>query len=107
MAIIDNQWKLLSLPSGNDTVYELYDLSKDSAEKINVINDFPLIYQRLQKYLTTSKLSISKSKEGKDYLKKMVDNQPPRIFWTDVPVYKKYFKQWEIRPEYRSRLNKK
>ena len=107
MAMIDNQWKLLSLPSGNDTVYELYDLSKDSAEKINVINDFPLIYQRLQKYLTTSKLSISKSKEGKDYLKKMVDKQPPRIFWTDVPAYKKYFKQWEIRPEYRSRLNKK
>ena len=44
---------------------------------------------------------------GKDYAGGRVDPQPPRIFWTEITEYKKYFSEWKKRPEYNSRLKNK
>jgi hypothetical protein len=53
-----------------------------------------------------ARTSIDQSVQGKDYPEGKVLPQPPRIFWTEVPEYQKYFKAWKSRPEYESRLRK-
>ena len=107
MAVIDNNWKLLSLPGKNNPNFELYNLSKDISETTNLkrIND--KIFKELNKLIELNRASIQESVEGKDYKEGFVKNQPPRIFWTEVEEYKKYFNHWKFRPEYESRLKNK
>ena len=107
MAVIDNNWKLLSLPGKNNPNFELYNLSKDISETTNLkrIND--KIFKELNKLIEVNRASIQESVEGKDYKEGFVKNQPPRIFWTEVEEYKKYFNHWKFRPEYESRLKNK
>jgi hypothetical protein len=62
--------------------------------------------RRLRKILQRERSSIDKSVSGNDYKQGNVTIQPPRIFWTELPEYQKYFPEWKKRPEYKSRLNK-
>ena len=105
MAIIDNNWKLLSLPNKNSNNLELYDLSKNSSENINLKNENNKIYLNLNKLLEVNRKSIQQSIQGKDYKEGFVNKQPPRIFWNEIKEYEKYFSDWKNRPEYK-RLNK-
>lgn len=107
MAIIDNEWKLISLPTKNGNNYELYNLKKDNAEKQNLIDENTQIFDYLNKYLTDARYSIEKSVNGHDYPKNKVNQQPPRTFWTEINSYKKHFRKWKSRPEYKSRLKSK
>ena len=50
--------------------------------------------------------SIQNSVLGKDYIEGKVFEQPPRIFWTEVKSYEKYFSEWQTRPEYKRLKNK-
>jgi len=107
MAIIDNEWKLISLPTKNGNNYELYNLKKDNAEKQNLIDENTQIFDYLNKYLTDARHSIKKSVNGHNYPENKVNHQPPRTFWTEINSYNKYFKKWKSRPEYKSRLKSK
>ena len=107
MAVIDNNWKLFSLPSKNNPNFELYNLSKDISETTNLKRVNDKIFKELNKLIEVNRVSIQKSVEGKDYKEGFVKNQPPRIFWTEVEEYKKYFNHWKFRPEYESRLKNK
>jgi hypothetical protein len=107
MAIIDNNWKLISFPSKSGKNFELYNLRKDKVEKQNLISENILIFQYLNKYLSAAHLSIEKSVNGYDYPENKLNLQPPRRFWTEIKSYKKHFKQWRLRPEYKSRLQSK
>jgi arylsulfatase A-like enzyme len=107
MAVIDNNWKLISFPSKSGKNFELYNLQTDKVEKQNLISENILIFQHLNKYLSAAHLSIEKSVNGYDYPENKVNPQPPRTFWTEIKSYKKHFKQWKLRPEYKSRLQSK
>ena len=106
MAVIDNDWKLLSQPRGERRNIELFDLAKDLSESENLFRPGHEQVTRLRKILVAERASIDQSVEGKDYPEGKVLPQPPRIFWTEVPEYQKYFKEWKNRPEYQSRLKK-
>jgi hypothetical protein len=85
---------------------ELFNLSKDQNESENLFRpQHPQVIQ-LRKVLVEARNSINQSVLGKDYPEESVLPQPPRIFWTDIPEYQKYFKEWKTRPEYQSRLRK-
>ena len=99
MAVIDNNWKLLSLPGKNGPKLELYDLSKDMAETTNLKDKEGKTLKNLNKFLNSGMISIRNSVIGK------VRTQPPRIFWTEVESYEKYFNEWKNRPEYKRLKN--
>ena len=104
MAVIDNHWKLVSLPGKNGPKLELYDLSKDPSETTNLKEKEVPVFNNLLRLIKSSRTSIQESVKGKDYELKTVKEQPPRIFWTEVKSYEKYFNNWKNRPEYK-RLN--
>ena len=106
MAVIDNDWKMISQPKQQGRLIELFNLSKDQNESENLFRpQHPQVIQ-LRKVLVEARNSIEKSVQGKDYPEETVFPQPPRIFWTDIPEYQKYFPKWKSRPEYESRLKR-
>ena len=106
MAIIDNQWKMISLPEDTGRKIELYNLSTDPAESRNQFRPKHPQVIRLRDAIVKARISIEKSILGKDYPEENVHPQPPRIFWTELKEYQKFFPQWKNRPEYKSRLKK-
>ena len=106
MAIIDNNWKLLSLPGKNSPKLELYDLSKDMSETTNLKDKEGKIFRNLNKFMNSSMNSIQDSVLGKDYIEGKVADQPPRIFWTEVKNYERHFDEWKNRPEYKKLKNR-
>ena len=106
MAVIDNDWKILSQPRGDRQKIELFNLAKDPSESNDLFEPEHDQAISLRKTLDAARSSIEHSVQGKDYPEGKVLPQPPRIFWTEVPEYKKYFKTWKTRPEYQSRLKK-
>ena len=106
MAVIDNNWKIVSQPRGDKRKIELFNLAKDPSESDDLFKPDHDQVTRLRKTLVSARTSIDRSVQGKDYPEGKVLPQPPRIFWTEVPAYKKYFKAWKDRPEYQSRLRK-
>ena len=106
MAIIDNDWKIISQPHGDRRKIELFNLAEDPSESNDLFEPHHDQVTRLRKTLVDARTSIDQSVEGKDYPEGKVLPQPPRIFWTEVPAYEKYFKAWKSRPEYQGRLKK-
>ena len=106
IAVIDNDWKLLSMLKGKRRQLELYNLAKDVAESKNLFADQPETAQKLRQLILNARESIDASVEGRDYPGGKLNPQPPRIFWTEVEAYRPYFKAWKDRPEYQSRLKK-
>ena len=106
MAIIDNEWKMISQPKDQGRKIELFNLSSDPGESMDKFRPKHPQVIRMRKFLVDARKSIENSVNGKDYPNKVVLPQPPRIFWTDLPEYQKYFQQWKTRPEYESRLKK-
>jgi len=106
MAIVDNDYKMISLPNGSNTQYELYNLKLDSAEQNNLINKASVVAKRLRKKLQMIDASVTASVNGQDYPVKKVNPQPPRIFWWESEAYRPYFSEWIKRPEYGPRLKR-
>ena len=105
MAIIDNNWKIISQPKAKGRQIELFNLSTDPSESNNIFRPQHPQATRLRKVLVESRKSIEKSINGMDYPSGKVLPQPPRVFWTDLQDYQKFFPLWRNRPEYQSRLN--
>ena len=106
MAVIDNDWKMISQPKQQGRLIELFNLSKDQNESNNLFRPQHPKVTQLRKVLADARISIGKSVQGKDYPEEKVFPQPPRLFWTDIPEYQKYFPKWKSRPEYESRLKR-
>ena len=107
MVVIDNDYKLLSLPGKKGPRYELYNLAKDHAEETNLVDAEPKIAARLRRQLEATRTSIAGSVAGKDYPEGEVAPQPPRIFWNTVEAYKPYFPEWIKRSEYSNWLQRR
>ena len=69
VVVIDNDYKLLSLPGKKGPRYELYNLAKDHAEETNLVDAEPKIAARLRQQLEATRTSIAGSVAGKDYPK--------------------------------------
>ena len=106
VAVVDNNYKMISLPGNGETQYELYDLKEDSAEQNNLTSKLPKVAKRLRKKLQSIDASVTASVNGQDYPGNKVDAQPPRIFWWESEAYRPYFSEWIKRPEYASRLKR-
>ena len=107
--VIDNDWKILSLPSKRKgDVIEVYHLKEDKAEAQNLADSGVEQVAHLKKLLKKAVQSIEASNQGKDYPEGVVNEpQPPRMFWRDHESYQKYFSDWKDRPEYKGQLNKR
>ena len=106
VVIVDNDYKMLSIPSGGNLKYELYNLKKDPAEQNNIVKEKLKISKRLKKQLMSTDASITASVNGQDYPEKKVNEQPSRIFWWERESYRPYFPEWIKRPEYSARLKR-
>jgi len=108
VAIIDNDYKLISMQNKRGAKLELYNLAKDTAETTNLFEKEPKISQRMQMQLEAANASIESSVLGKDYPEGKVNQpQPPRIFWHTVDAYKPFFPEWSKRPEYGAWLKRR
>ena len=107
VAIIDNDYKLISMQNKRGAKLELYNLAKDTAETTNLFEKEPKISQRMQMQLEAANASIESSVSGKDYPEGKVGPQPPRIFWNTVDAYKPFFPEWSKRPEYGAWLKRR
>lgn len=107
LALVDNRYKLLTSDIKGG-VFELYDLTRDPGEKIDLFSTQPEIARRMIKQLLDWNESVDASFAGKDYPEGVVNaNEPSPRFWTEVKEYEPYFEDWKNRWEYRSRLTNK
>jgi len=107
LAVIANEYKLLSSPGKNGTRYELYNLEKDAAETTNLYDKDPATATRLARDLENTRRSIAASVVGKDYPEGEVGPQPPRVFWHTVDAYKPFLPKLIKRPEYSDWLKRR
>ena len=106
IAVVDNDYKMISFPNSGKTRYELYNLANDMSEQDNLVKKEPRISNRLRKRLKAIDASVTASVNGQDYPEKKVALQPPRIFWWERESYRPYFSEWIKRPEYGPRLKR-
>jgi len=100
VAIIDRDFKLLSLDKNKDTEWKLYDLKNDSGETTDMAGELP---ERFEKMMSEAKAvinSIDESAKGKDYPEGEILQPPRRAFWFEMEVYKPHFETFFKRPEY-------
>jgi hypothetical protein len=68
LALIDNQYKLLTDLDNNPQKDMLIDLISDPAETTNLVSKFPEIAQKMRDELTKWQQSCQHSNSGKDYI---------------------------------------
>ena len=104
--VLDNNFKLLFI--GKKKRYELYDLDSDPGESNNLFAQKPELAERMKSLMDQWDDSRDASVAGEDYPEgRLLPGDPAPRFWTDVDAYKPYFKAWENRWEYESRLKGK
>ncbi len=85
--------------------YELYDLESDPTESKDLFKALPSVARRMQSLFEAWNASVEDSDLGRDYREgELTDPNPRRVFWTDMPEYEPYFKDWKKRPEFKTRL---
>ena len=76
--------------------YQIYDISK------NLITE---CFQSPKTEFEKWNQGVVESDLGRDYREgELTDPNARRVFWTDMLEYQPYFKDWKLRPEYKSRL---
>ena len=106
LAVVDNNYKMISFPNNGKNRYELYNLANDMSEQDNLFKNEPKIANQLRNKLKAIDDSVTASVNGLDYPEKKVTLQPPRIFWWESESYRPYFSEWIKRPEYKQRLKR-
>ena len=102
-AWVDNDYKLIADKKGK---YELYDLKNDPKEAKDVFADKGDIAKKMKADYEAWNASVEASVAGKDFPEGLSHTER-RIFWTESPAYKPFFKEWANRPEYQRLLKKK
>ncbi|MFO7905499.1 MAG: sulfatase-like hydrolase/transferase [Pirellulaceae bacterium] len=108
-AWLDNEYKLIRLARKRDTPeYELYNLASDPKEQNDLYREEPELAERLRTEMEAWVKSMNASIAGKDYpAGKVLPGDPEPRFWMEVDAYRPYFSDWEKRPEYKSRLQRR
>jgi len=93
-ALIDNDYKLLSVKKGK---FELYNLADDHAEAKDLSSSNPEVFAKMKQEFLAIQASIQESQNGKDYPEQKVNPQPKRGFWKDDARYKDYMDDFNSR----------
>ncbi|SVB30041.1 uncharacterized protein METZ01_LOCUS182895, partial [marine metagenome] len=72
IAVVDNDYKMISFPDRGKTRYELYNLANDMSEQDNLVKKEPKIANQLRKKLKAIDASVTASVNGQDYPEKKV-----------------------------------
>ncbi|UZR99143.1 sulfatase family protein [Chondrinema litorale] len=67
-SILDNSYKLVVHEKGDDLIKELYNIKDDPVEKINILEDYPAIANKLETQLKNWQESVLHSLTEADYL---------------------------------------
>ena len=95
--LVEERYKLL-FRKGK---YELYDLSSDPEESVNLFESNPEIAKRMQTEYEAWNKTVEASVAGKDYESGSLDpNQPERRYWHTDPAYAPFLNDLMKRPEY-------
>jgi arylsulfatase A-like enzyme len=106
LALIDNRYKIVRTMRGKPRT-ELFDLVDDPAETTNISQQFPEVFERLQRALDQWNASVDQSFAGKDYPAGLLtEPDPESVFWFEHPSYAKYLPEWENRWEFKSYLER-
>ena len=103
--MIDKGYKLINLDLEQDE-YELYDLSNDETEAVNIYNARSEIAKFLLGKFKAWNESVDASVAGKDYPEGIVlkNNPDNGRRWPRLDEYAPYIEQLKIRPEYRKAI---
>jgi len=106
-AMIHKGFKLINLDLEKDE-YELYDLSNDGTESVDIFTTRPEIAKSLLKKYKAWHESVDASVSGKDYPEGLVmDNNPePQRRWPGLDEYEPYIEQFKQRPEYSKEIER-
>jgi arylsulfatase A-like enzyme len=100
-AWVDNQFKLLTTDLSKDN-FQLYDLVKDPAETVDLMETLPDRAQSMRAELLKWNASVLASIAGKDYPEgKLNDTEREPVAWNLLPKYQSFLQQHGDRPEYR------
>ncbi len=99
-ALIEGDYKLLSLNAGKDTEWKLYDLKSDPGETKDLAEDLPELFERMKSAAKAAIGSIDASALGKDYPEGKVLQPVRNEFWYKLEAYRPHFEDFFKRPEY-------
>ena len=94
MAVIDNHWKLVSLPGKNGQKLELYDLSKDPSETTNLKEKEVPFFNNLLRLIKSSRVSIQESVKVK-ITSWRLSKSNHQEFLDGSQIIRKYFNNWK------------
>lgn len=103
-AIVYNEFKLVKPDAKKDTL-ELYNISTDTNESNNLIDELPDVAAKMKAEWIRWNKSVDASVAGADYPeKKVIPADPGPRNWEKLDIYKPWFAEWKKRPEYKSRI---
>lgn len=95
--LVESRYKLLF----QKKKYELYDLSSDPEESVNLFESNPEVASRMRAEYEAWNETVEASVAGEDYAGGTLDpNQPERRFWHTDPAYAPFLEDLLKRPEY-------
>ena len=71
-AWLDNDWKILKNYDQADSSFELYNVTKDPSEVVNLVESYPKIAKHLYQQFQAWNLSVTRSALGADYPERKV-----------------------------------
>lgn len=106
IALIDQQWKILSERYDRGT-YQLFDLNSDPHESHDLRLEQPEVYERMYQQILNWNKTVEASFAGQDYPSHTVSPADlESIFWYDAPAYAPYLPGWKDRWEFRTYIER-
>ena len=88
--------------------YLLFDLKADKTESRNLFAQRPVEAKRLRAALDSMIASVANSRAGADYPEGKVTREGPHgRFWSAIPEYQPFLKDWAERPEYKNWVDRR
>ncbi len=98
-ALIDGDFKVLSMNTNKASEWKLYNLKEDPGEANDLSQKLPERFEKMKEEAQAMLGSINASAAGKDYPEGRVVQPDRRDFWHQMDAYKPYFdmffKRWE------------
>ncbi|MDD2381899.1 MAG: sulfatase-like hydrolase/transferase, partial [Mariniphaga sp.] len=102
-ALINYSFKLYA-EDRHSNDFKLFNLVEDPQEKVNVMEEFPEIFDEMKAQFHAFDQSVENSIIGIDYPEGVVTDTSRRQGWMTDPRYESYLEDWLNREEYRNRI---
>lgn len=101
VALIDGEYKLLSLKIGDEDAWTLYNLRNDPGESRDLSRIQPDKFNELRSQVADLLASVNASANGLDYAEGRIVQPSRREFWYQMSAYAPHFELFLQRPEYK------